>query len=97
MRNSSESTPSFLQFQFLTIRGFSRLAGTYIGRVLKGAIIVSSFCRLRRACCLSSTPLAFGEHRNFPIPGFNWGWRQAACLALSRSSCQFHGRSSSSL
>jgi hypothetical protein len=28
---------------------------------------------------------------------FNRGWRQAACLALSRSSCQFHGRSSSSL
>jgi hypothetical protein len=36
--------------------GFSRLAGTYIGRVLKGAIIVSSFRRLRRAYCLSSTP-----------------------------------------
>ena len=39
-----------------TPAGFSRLAGTYIGRVLKGAIIVSSFSRLRRACCLSSTP-----------------------------------------
>ena len=28
---------------------------------------------------------------------FRQVWRQAACLALSRSSCQFHGRSSSSL
>ncbi len=40
---------------------------------------------------------AFGEHRSFLSRRFNRGWRQAACLALSRSRCQFHGMSSSSL
>ena len=40
---------------------------------------------------------AFGEHRSFPIRSIWSGVGQAACLALSRSSCQFHGRRSSSL
>jgi hypothetical protein len=31
----------------ISTRAASRLAGTYAGRVLKGAIIVSSFCHLR--------------------------------------------------